>query len=92
MESDVRADGFSYILQTTNDIESKASGDEHGNIQGNFGWISPEGEHIQISYVADEHGYQPSGAVLPTAHPIPEYVLKTIAYNAAHPVKEEYHH
>ncbi|KAM7344116.1 larval cuticle protein 2-like, partial [Cochliomyia hominivorax] len=91
LKSDVRADGFDSVLDTSNHIHEAASGDEHGNIHGDFEWISPEGEHIKVSYVADEHGYQPVGDVVPTPHPIPEAILKSIAYNEAHPQKEEHH-
>ncbi|XP_065368327.1 larval cuticle protein 2-like [Calliphora vicina] len=92
LKSDVRADGFETALDTSNHIHQAASGDEHGNIHGDFEWVSPEGEHIKVTYVADEHGYQPVGDVVPTPHPIPEAILKSIAYNAAHPQKEEIHH
>ncbi|XP_037816003.1 larval cuticle protein 2-like [Lucilia sericata] len=91
MKSDVRADGFDSVLDTSNHIHQAASGDEHGNIHGDFEWVSPEGEHIKVSYVADENGYQPVGDVVPTPHPIPEAILKAIAYNEAHPSKEEHH-
>ncbi|KAH8300253.1 hypothetical protein KR044_012207, partial [Drosophila immigrans] len=67
---DVRPDGFNAVLETSNHISESRDGDVHGNIHGNYGWISPEGEHIQVSYVADENGYQPTGAHLPTPPPI----------------------
>ncbi|ALC40919.1 Lcp1 [Drosophila busckii] len=60
LKSDVRADGFDTALETSNHISQAASGDVHGNIHGNFGWISPEGTHVTLTYVADENGYQPS--------------------------------
>ncbi|EDW31616.1 GL10864 [Drosophila persimilis] len=66
--SDVRADGFDADLLVSNSIQQASSGDVHGNIHGSFSWISPEGEHVEIKYVADENGYQPVGAVLPTPH------------------------
>ena len=92
LKSDVRKDGFDRALETTNHIHEVASGDEHGNIHGNFGWVSHEGDKIEISYVADENGYQPTGAVLPTPPPVPEAILKAIAYIQAHPSKEDVHH
>ncbi|XP_046810715.1 larval cuticle protein 4-like isoform X2 [Lucilia cuprina] len=92
LKSDVRADGFDSALETTNHIHQVASGDEHGNIHGDFEWVSPEGEHVAVKYVADENGYQPSSDVLPTPHPIPAAILKAIEYIHAHPPKEEYHH
>ncbi|KAH8245887.1 hypothetical protein KR038_010971, partial [Drosophila bunnanda] len=89
---DVRADGFDSSLQTSNGIQQSASGDVHGNIHGSFAWISPEGEHVDIKYVADENGYQPSGAWIPTPPPIPEAIARAVAWLESHPPAPEYHH
>ncbi|TDG41730.1 hypothetical protein AWZ03_011836 [Drosophila navojoa] len=86
---DVRPDGFDTSLDTSNSISSIASGDAYGNIHGSFGWISPEGKHIQISYVADENGYQPQGDVLPTPPPVPIEIQRALDYIAAHPPAPE---
>lgn len=53
-------------------------------------YTSPEGIPIETSYVADENGYQPQGAHLPTPPPIPEAILRSLEYNAAHPQQPEY--
>ncbi|KAM7341854.1 larval cuticle protein 4-like [Cochliomyia hominivorax] len=92
LKSDVRADGFDSALETTNHIHQVASGDVHGNIHGDFEWISPEGEHVAVKYVADENGYQPSSDLLPTPPPIPEAILKAIEYIKAHPSHEDSKH
>lgn len=34
-------------------------------IQGGFSYISPEGQQIDLSYIADENGFQPQGVHLP---------------------------
>nr|XP_002049651.2 larval cuticle protein 2 [Drosophila virilis] len=92
-KDDVRADGFDASLETSNHISRAESGDEHGNIHGSFAWVSPEGEQIQISYVADENGYQPQGAALPTPPPIPVEIERALAWIAAHPpAPEKYSH
>ncbi|TMW50283.1 hypothetical protein DOY81_004635 [Sarcophaga bullata] len=88
-KSDVRYDGFDYLLETTNAIKAQASGDAFGNAQGNFEWISPEGEHIAVKYVANENGYQPDSASLPVPPPIPEAILKSLRYIETHPHYEE---
>lgn len=56
--------------------------------QGAFQYTAPDGSPISLTYVADENGFQPQGAHLPvgpTPPPIPEYILRSIEYNAAHP-------
>ncbi|XP_030572606.1 larval cuticle protein 2-like [Drosophila novamexicana] len=89
-KDDVRPDGFDASLDTTNHITRAESGDEHGNIHGSFSWISPEGEKIEISYVADENGYQPQGASLPVPPPIPAEIQRSLEWIAAHPSKPEH--
>ena len=89
MDSKITDHGFRYSYETTNGISAAAEGDEHGNIKGNFYWISPEDEHVDISYVANEYGYQPTGKVLPTPPPIPAAILKALAYIESHPSRED---
>ncbi|XP_037947321.1 larval cuticle protein 2-like [Teleopsis dalmanni] len=89
LSSDVRPDGFDYALETSNSIAAKAVGDEHGNVHGEFSWVDPNGEHVQISYVADENGYQPTGAWIPVPPPIPAAILKSLEYIRTHPANDE---
>lgn len=89
---DVRADGFEAKLETDNHISETRSGDEHGNIHGDFGWISPEGEEVKLSYVANENGYQPSGSILPTPPPVPVEIQRALEYLAAHPSADDHKH
>ncbi|EDW10133.1 larval cuticle protein 2 isoform X1 [Drosophila mojavensis] len=84
-KDDVRPDGFDASLETDNHISRSESGDVHGNIHGSFSWISPEGEVIEVKYVADENGYQPSSASLPVAPPIPEAIKRSLEWIAANP-------
>ncbi|XP_058976596.1 endocuticle structural glycoprotein SgAbd-3-like [Musca domestica] len=58
-------------------------------IQGRFAFVSDDGEEYSISYTADENGYRPVGAHLPTPPPIPESVLKTLKYLEEHPYNPE---
>ena len=57
----------------------KGSGYEAGNTQqGQHYYISPEGEKITLTFVADENGYQPKGDHLPTPPPIPAEIAAAI--------------
>ncbi|XP_037947702.1 larval cuticle protein 4 [Teleopsis dalmanni] len=57
--------------------------------KGAYEYFSPEGEHVQVVYTADENGFQPESNFLPTPPPIPEYILKAIKYIEEHPTAEE---
>ncbi|KAJ8668806.1 hypothetical protein QAD02_000065 [Eretmocerus hayati] len=57
-------------------------------VQGQFSYTAPDGTPIQVSYVADENGFQARGAHLPTPPPIPPEILRALAYNAAHPEED----
>ncbi|XP_055319515.1 uncharacterized protein LOC129577077 [Sitodiplosis mosellana] len=83
----VNPDSFQYAYETSNGI----SGQEQGQLkqigseagiatQGNFQYTSPEGIPVQISYVADENGFQPQGAALPTSPPVPAAIARAVEY------------
>ncbi|XP_073811895.1 larval cuticle protein 4-like [Musca autumnalis] len=88
LTSDVRPDGFNYAVGTSNGIHEVAAGDASGNVQGSYEYTSPEGEHISVTYTADDSGYHPVSDHLPQPHPIPPHILKAIEYIHAHPPKE----
>ncbi|XP_034106750.1 larval cuticle protein III/IV-like [Drosophila sulfurigaster albostrigata] len=85
---EVRADGFDAEVSLNDGSARQESGDVHGNIKGSFEWISPEGEHVRLEYVADENGYQPKGSVLPTPPPIPEAIVRALKWIETNPPKE----
>lgn len=83
----VREDGFDFALQQSDGQAQHQSGHLAGDAlaqTGDFSWVSPEGEKIAISYVADENGYQPSGANLPVGPEIPDHVVKLVKYLETH--------
>lgn len=69
-------DGFLKQVDAEHDGEA---------IEGKFAFIADDGKEYAISYTADENGYRPVGAHLPTPPPTPESVLKTLQYLSEHP-------
>ncbi|XP_054733476.1 pupal cuticle protein Edg-78E-like [Anastrepha obliqua] len=88
-DNEVRPDGsYNYAYETSNRIQAEESGVGAAYATGSYSYISPEGQPIQVSYTADENGYQPKGAHLPTPPPIPDYILRSLAYIEAHPFEK----
>ncbi|XP_023940844.1 larval cuticle protein LCP-17 [Bicyclus anynana] len=97
-ELDVGVEGqYQYSYETENGI----SGSEQGAprlvpgsdnpaevVQGESRYTAPGGEVIQLSYIADENGFQPQGAHLPTSPPIPEAILRALEFIRANPPRE----
>ncbi|XP_047997134.1 pupal cuticle protein 36a-like [Leguminivora glycinivorella] len=82
--SEVTAEGFSYDFETSNGIRADAQGVATNGVQsqGSFGYKGDDGQDYSITYTADENGYRPQGAHLPTPPPIPEEILKSLEQNA----------
>ncbi|XP_068627281.1 larval cuticle protein LCP-17-like [Battus philenor] len=88
---------YQWAIETENGI----SAHEHGALnnpqgenpsqvaQGEAQWTAPNGEVIQLQYVADENGFQAQGSHLPTPPPIPEAILRALEYIRAHPPPPE---
>merc|ERR1712168_199788 len=74
---------LNHQFQTTNEISVSNVGSigsaGQSNIQGSYRFPAPEGGFVEVTFVADEGGFQPSGAVLPTAPPMPEHVFELLA-------------
>ncbi|XP_017468845.1 PREDICTED: pupal cuticle protein Edg-78E-like [Rhagoletis zephyria] len=88
-DNDLRPDGsYNYAYETSNRIQAEESGVGSSYASGSYSYISPEGQPIQLSYTANENGYQPRGDHLPTPPPIPDYILKALAYIEAHPFEK----
>ncbi|XP_055846903.1 pupal cuticle protein Edg-78E-like [Episyrphus balteatus] len=89
LENEISPEGvFHYAFQTSNGIDINSAGDAN-EIHGLYKYISPEGQAVGLSYTADSNGYHPAGELLPTPPPVPELIIRALAYLQAHPQKEE---
>ncbi|EDW79885.1 uncharacterized protein Dwil_GK17780 [Drosophila willistoni] len=85
-ENEIKSDGsYNWAYGTSNQIQAQESGVGSAYAAGSVQYVAPDGQTIQLEYTADEHGYQPRGAHLPTPPPIPDYILRGLAYIEAHP-------
>ncbi|KAJ2946982.1 hypothetical protein O0L34_g16327 [Tuta absoluta] len=93
---DSKPDGsFVAISETGNGIKSESSGELRtvGDaaavvVRGSYSYTGPEGEPVQVNYVADENGYQPQSASIPVGPEVPAYIARAVEYIAAHPYQE----
>ncbi|CAH0552211.1 unnamed protein product [Brassicogethes aeneus] len=100
--SDISPDGsYQSQYETGNGISAQESGvlknagqkdAEALEVQGSAKWTADDGTPIQLTYIANENGYQPQGSHLPVApepQPIPAAIQRSLDWIAAHPQKEE---
>lgn len=72
-DSVVNPDSYQYAYETSKGIKAEETGslknagaeNEAIEAKGGFSYISPEGEAISLTYIADENGFQPTGDHLP---------------------------
>ncbi|XP_053687035.1 cuticle protein AMP1B-like [Sabethes cyaneus] len=77
---DLNPDGtYSYKYETSNGISASQSGGEAGKYaNGYFSYLSPDGSRVQLTYLADEYGFQPQGDHLPVEPPAPDHVIQSL--------------
>ncbi|XP_030385795.1 pupal cuticle protein Edg-78E-like [Scaptodrosophila lebanonensis] len=90
--SEINLDNYRYEWQTSNGISAQESGIGGDHATGGFSYYSPEGELVQLNYVADANGFQPAGSHVPTPPPIPAAIIRSLEYIRTHPqyVEPEY--
>ncbi|XP_013116552.1 larval cuticle protein 65Ag1-like [Stomoxys calcitrans] len=74
-ESDVGPESFSYNWETSDGAKAEASGqlrnvgseNESIAVKGSYSFVGDDGQTYTVTYVADDNGFQPSGAHLPVA-------------------------
>lgn len=82
---------YSYSYETGNGISAQEEGhlvnagsqSEAESVRGSFSYTGPDGQQYSIQYTADENGFRPVGAHLPTPPPIPDAILRSLQQNAA---------
>ncbi|XP_046970192.1 cuticle protein 3-like [Vanessa cardui] len=82
--SDVNEQGYRFAYDTENGIQAEETGVEANGIQaqGGYSYTGDDGQIYSVRYTADVNGFQPQGAHLPTAPPIPEAIAKALQENA----------
>ncbi|EDV96124.1 pupal cuticle protein Edg-78E [Drosophila grimshawi] len=84
--SHISQDGsYGYEFGTSNNIQAAETGVGSSYAEGSVQYIAPDGQPIHLEYTADVNGYQPKGDHLPTPPPIPDYILRGLAYIESHP-------
>ncbi|KAJ2946976.1 hypothetical protein O0L34_g16322 [Tuta absoluta] len=76
---------FSNGKLKTSDYDKEQAGEA---VEGGFSYKDKEGNDFSLSYTADENGYRPVGAHLPTPPPIPPAIARALAYLATKPTPE----
>ncbi|XP_019876741.1 flexible cuticle protein 12-like [Aethina tumida] len=69
----IGTDGFNWAYETSNGIAAQEQGqlnnagtdNEAIAVRGSFKFVGPDGVTYEVTYVADENGFQPQGAHLP---------------------------
>ncbi|XP_055610496.1 pupal cuticle protein-like [Uranotaenia lowii] len=70
---------YVYKYETSNGISASQTGSEQGlYANGYYSYLDEDGNRIEVTYLADEFGFQPQGAHLPREPPVPDHVLKSL--------------
>ncbi|XP_001659100.2 cuticle protein CP14.6 [Aedes aegypti] len=80
---------YNWAYQTSNGIAAREEGLGGHGANGEYSYTGPDGVQYRVIYVADENGFRPEGAHLPTPPPTPEHVLKSLQEIRANPPKDQ---
>ncbi|XP_029662921.1 pupal cuticle protein 20-like isoform X1 [Formica exsecta] len=72
---------YEFSYETGNGITVQETGHQQGeseSVSGSFSYTGPDGVQYSITYTADENGFHPQGAHLPTPPPIPPEIQRGV--------------
>ncbi|KAK3857467.1 hypothetical protein Pcinc_036300 [Petrolisthes cinctipes] len=76
--SDSGDGNFKYAFETSNGIYKEKTGVPgsagQSNMRGSWRFSLPDGTIAEVTFIADENGYQPQSPLIPTPHPNPPHV------------------
>ncbi|KAH8266020.1 hypothetical protein KR038_000454 [Drosophila bunnanda] len=75
LESDVGPESYKYALETSDGtskveeghLNNVGSENEAISVKGSYRFVADDGVTYEVTYIADENGFQPQGAHLPVA-------------------------
>lgn len=75
--------------EQTGSVKAGPTPDESiASVQGSASWFDLEGKPHELTYVADENGFQAQGADIPVTPEIPAQIARALDWIAAHPQPE----
>ncbi|XP_072764377.1 uncharacterized protein [Anoplolepis gracilipes] len=77
---------YEFSYETGNGITVQETGHQQGeseSVSGSFSYTGPDGVQYSITYTADENGFHPQGAHLPTPPPIPPEIQRGVELSLA---------
>ncbi|XP_077283202.1 endocuticle structural protein SgAbd-6-like [Arctopsyche grandis] len=68
-------EGYNFAFETSDgtsrqeqaELKNVGTENEALVVRGTISWVAPDGQQYTLNYIADENGFQPSGAHLPQA-------------------------
>lgn len=87
---------YRYAYETDAGVKVAEQGVQkiNGDVQtlavaGSYSYSAPDGTVVQVTYVADENGFQPTGDHLPVPPAVPEAIQRALLYIQSHPASQQ---